>query len=265
MLSDKKALIVGLASNRSLAYGIAKSFHAHGCELAFTYLNERMEKRVRDLATKFSSNICLPCDVSKDSEIDNMFAEIAKTWGKFDILVHSVAFAAPEQFVGSYLDAASREGFNVAQEISSYSLTALAKAARPLMNENGSILTLTYAASDRVVPNYNVMGIAKASLEASVRYLAHSLGKNEIRVNAISAGPIKTLAASGIKNFRKMLAYNAENAPLKRNITIEQVGDTATFLCSNMASAITGEIIHVDNGFNIVAMPEEPNGEDKPK
>lgn len=256
ILKNKKALIFGLASNRSIAYGIAQSLHNFGAELAFTYINDKMKSRVEKIAQEFNSDILLPCDVSNDQEITAVFKDIEKIWGSFDILIHSVAFAPQDQFEGNYLEACTREGFNIAHEISSYSLTAITKAGAPLMNKGGSILTLTYSASERVVPNYNVMGVAKASLEASVRYLAHSLGPNDIRVNAISAGPIKTLAASGIKNFRKMLTYNEQTSPIKSNITIEQVGDTSAFLCSDMAGAITGEVIHVDNGFSIVAMPD---------
>lgn len=256
ILENKKALIIGVASNRSIAYGIAKSLYKCGAQLAFTYMNDRMKDRVAEIAKEFDSEILLPCDVANDEEINNVFSHIKEVWGGIDTIVHAVAFAPQEQFEGNYLESCTREGFNISHEISSYSLTAITKAAAPIINENGSILTLSYSASERVVPNYNVMGVAKASLEASVRYLAHSLGPKNIRVNAISAGPIKTLAAAGIKHFRKMLSYSEQASPIKSNITIEQVGDTAAFLCSEMAGAITGEVIHVDNGFSIVAMPD---------
>ena len=255
-LENKKILIVGLASNRSIAYGIAKSCHKFGAELAFTYINDRMKDRVVKMAAEFNSDIVLPCDVSLDQEISDVFTSLKTHWDNVDVIIHSVAFAPGDQFEGNYLQATTREGFNTAHEISSYSLTALAKAGESMLNKNGSILTLSYFGAEKVVPNYNVMGVAKASLEASVRYLAHSLGPNQIRVNGISAGPIKTLSAAGIKHFRKMLTYSEQMSPLKSNITIEQVGDTAAFLCSDLASAITGEIIHVDNGFNVVAMPD---------
>lgn len=253
-LANKKVLIVGMLSNRSIAYGIAQAMHREGAELAFTYFGERFEDRIKELASDFNSNIVIPCDVSKDDDINNAVQELAKVWDNLDILVHSVAFAPAEQLDGNYVDVVTREGFRIAHDVSSYSLAALAKAAKPLLQKSdaGAILTLTYLGAERAVPNYNVMGLAKASLEANVRYLAHSLGQDNIRVNAISAGPIRTLAASGIKDFRKILKAYEDIVPLKRNITIEDVGNTAAFLCSNLSQSITGEVIHVDNGYHAI-------------
>ena len=254
-LKGKKALIVGAASNRSIAYGIAKSMHEQGAELAFTYQNDRLKSRVEKMAAEFGSKIVLQCDVSSDDEIKNLFETIEKSWDKLDILVHSVAFAPQDQLQGSFVDSVTREGFQIAHDISSYSLAALAKQALPLMkNTNGAIMSVTYLGSVRAFPNYNTMGVAKASLEATVRYLASSLGPQGIRVNAVSAGPIKTLAAAGISSFKKMLDYNKQVSPLRENVTIEQVGNASAFICSDMASGITGEILHVDNGFNTVGM-----------
>ena len=255
LLVNKRALIVGLISDRSIAYGIAKLFHEQGAELAFTYQTEKVKTRVEDLAKHFGSSIVLPCDVGIDEEIDAVFKNLSTHWDGLDILVHSVAFAPSEQLKGDYLSAIDREGFRIAHDISSYSFSALAKAAYPLMSgRQASLLTLSYLGAERVVPNYNVMGVAKASLEANVRYLADSLGPKGIRVNAISAGPIRTLAASGIKDFRSMLAHHEKSAPLRQNVSIEQVGQAATFLCSDFASGITGEILHVDGGYHIMAM-----------
>lgn len=256
-LSGKKALIVGLASNRSIAHGIAKAFHDQGAELAFTYQNERLKERVQDMATEFNSTLTFPCDVGSDAEIKAVFEQLGTSWDTLDILVHSVAFAPADQISGDFVDNVNREGFRIAHDISAYSLVALAQAAKPMMlNTEGSILTLSYYGAEKAVPNYNVMGIAKASLEASVRYLAASLGQHGIRVNAISAGPIRTLAAAGIKDFRKMQTAYAANTPLKRNITVEEVGNTAAFLCSNLGSGITGEVVHVDAGYHAVAMTD---------
>ncbi|CAM4425062.1 MAG: Enoyl-[acyl-carrier-protein] reductase [NADH] FabI [Legionellaceae bacterium] len=256
LLKNKRALIVGLASNRSIAYGIAEAFHREGAELAFTYQNEKLHDRVKTMASEWNSTITLPCDVSKDVEITQAFEELKKHWDSVDIIVHSVAFAPGDQLEGDYVTHLNREGFQIAHDISSYSLGALAKAAYPLMqNREGAILTLSYLGAERAIPAYNVMGLAKASLEANVRYLASSLGPKGIRVNAISAGPIRTLAASGIKGFRKMLAYHEKTSPLRQNTTIEQVGNSAVFLCSPYASGITGEILHVDSGFSTVGMP----------
>ena len=255
-LHDKRALIVGIASQRSIAWGIANAMHREGAQLAFTYQNDRLKDRVEEAANTFGSNIVLPCDVAEDTQIDNLFAELGKHWTDgFDVLVHSVGFAPREAIQGQYLDNLTRENFSIAHDISSYSLAALAKAARPMMaGRNGSILTLTYLGAQRALSNYNVMGLAKASLEANVRYLAFNLGPEGTRVNAISAVPIKTLAAAGIANFRKMLDHVDENAPLRRSVTIDEVGNVGAFLCSDLASGITGEITHVDAGYNILGM-----------
>ncbi|GAB4391353.1 MAG: enoyl-ACP reductase [Gammaproteobacteria bacterium] len=256
-LQGKRALITGLISNRSIAYGIAEAMHREGAELAFTYQNDRFKQRVSDMAAQWNSNLVMPCDVAKDEEITAVFSELSKHWSQLDILVHAIAFAPAELLEGDYVEHIHREGFNLAHEISSYSLVALAKAALPMMREsNGSIITLSYLGAERALPNYNVMGLAKASLEANVRYMAQSLGPKGIRVNGISAGPIRTLAASGIKNFRQMLDHNAKIAPLRQNVTQEQVGNTAAFLGSTLASGITGEIIHVDAGFHAIALSE---------
>jgi enoyl-[acyl-carrier protein] reductase I len=256
-LSGKKALIVGLASNRSIAYGIAKAFHEQGAELAFTYQNEKLKERVETMAADFNSTLTFPCDVASDAEIDNVFKQLGGKWKQLDILIHSVAFAPADQIGGDYIEHASREGFRIAHDISAYSLVALAKAALPMMEDtHGSVLTLSYFGAEKAVPNYNVMGIAKASLEAAVRYLAASLGPRGLRVNAISAGPIRTLAAAGIKDFRKFQTAYANVTPLKRNVTAEEVGNTAAFLCSELASGITGEVVHVDAGYHAVSMAD---------
>jgi enoyl-[acyl-carrier protein] reductase I len=253
-LKGKKALIIGLASNRSIAYGIAEAFSQQGAELAFTYQSERLKERVEEMALSMNSRIVYPCDVSSDAEITTLFENLKQHWDSLDILIHSVAFAPADQIGGDYLEMATREGFLIAHDISAYSLVGLSKAAYPLMqNTQGAILTLTYYGAEKAVPNYNVMGIAKASLEASVRYLAASLGPKGIRVNAISAGPIKTLAAAGIKDFRKIQTAYANITPLKRNITALEVGNAAAFLCSDLASGITGEIVHVDAGYHAVS------------
>lgn len=254
-LSGKKALIVGLASKRSIAYGIAKAFFEQGAELAFTYQNEKLKSRVEEMAGDFNSSLIYPCDVSCDSEINTVFQQLGQHWTQLDCLVHSVAYAPADQISGDFTTHCNREGFLIAHDISAYSLIALAKAAFPLMenSKSGSILTLSYYGAEKAIPNYNVMGIAKASLEASVRYLAASLGTHGIRVNAVSAGPLKTLAAAGIKDFRKIQHAYAEITPLKRNITLEEVGNTAAFLCSSLASGITGEVVHVDAGYHAVS------------
>src|SRR5690242_4749514 len=253
-LADKKVLITGMLSNRSIAYGIAKAMQREGAQLAFTYQGEGVRERVETLAKELGSAIVLPCDVTVDSEIDALFAEIGKRWNALDGLVHAIAFAPREALTGDYLDALSREAFRVSHDISSYSFSALAKGARPLMQgRKAALLTLSYLGAERSMPNYNVMGVAKASLEANVRYLALSLGAKGIRVNAISAGPIKTLAAAGIGGFGKILAHNEKVAPLRRNVTTEEVGNAAAFLCSDLASGITGEIVYVDAGFNTTA------------
>jgi enoyl-[acyl-carrier protein] reductase I len=255
-MNGKRVLIVGVASKLSIAYGIAQAMHREGAELAFTYQNEKLKPRVEEFAQSFGSTLTFPCDVASDEEIESAFAALAKHWDSLDVIVHSVGYAPGHELEGNYVDVTTREGFRIAHEISSYSFGALAKAGKKMLEgRRGSLLTLTYQGSERVVPNYNVMGLAKASLEANVRYLASSLGPAGIRVNAISAGPIRTLAASGIKNFRKMLGYNEAATPLRRNVTIEEVGNAAAFLCSDLASGITGEILYVDGGFNTVAMP----------
>lgn len=254
-LSGKKALIVGLASTRSIAYGIAKAFHEQGAELAFTYQNEKLQSRVENMAAEFNSTLTFPCDVASDEDIQSVMEKLGSEWQQLDSLIHSVAYAPADQISGDFVECSTREGFRIAHDISAYSLVGLAKAALPLMeNTQGSILTLSYYGAEKAVPNYNVMGIAKASLEAAVRYLASSMGPRGIRVNAISAGPIKTLAAAGIKDFRKMQAAYALNTPLKRNVTAEEVGNTAAFLCSSLASGITAEVIHVDAGYHAVSM-----------
>ncbi len=254
-LAGKRALIVGLASNRSIAWGISQAMHREGAELAFTYQNDKLRGRVTKMASECGSNISLPCDVSSDEQIQAVFSELEKSWDGLDIIVHSVAFAPREELEGAYLDHTTREGFKMAHDISSYSLSALAMAGRSMMQgRKASLLALTYLGAVRTIPNYNVMGLAKASLEANIRYLAYSLGPEGIRVNGISAGPIRTLAASGIANFRSMLSSFEENAPLRRNVTTEEVGNVAAFLCSDLASGVTGEITYVDCGFNIVGM-----------
>lgn len=253
-LSGKRALIAGVASKRSIAYGIAEAMHREGAELAFTYQGERLKDRVADMASTFDSSIVLPCDVSSDEEIDQTFKSLREEWGTLDCLVHSIAFAPKDQLDGDFVENTTREGFNTAHDISSYSLLAMGRAARPMMTGHpSSILTLSYLGAVRGMPNYNVMGLAKASLEANVRYMAYAMGEEGIRVNGISAGPIRTLAASGIGDFRKLQDEVAKAAPLKRNVTIEEVGNAGAFLCSDLASGITGEITYVDGGFSTVA------------
>ena len=253
-LAGKRALIVGVATERSIAWGIAQAMHREGAELAFTYVNDKMKERVVPLAESVGSKLTMPLDVTNDAEIDAVFAKLKSDWGHLDILVHAVAFAPREALAGRFIDT-SREAFRVAHDVSSYSLLALARGARPLMaGRRGAVLTLTYLGAIRSIPSYNVMGLAKASLEANVRFLAADLGPEGIRVNAISAGPIKTLAAAGIAGFRKMLSQVAGVAPLKRNVTPEDVGNTAAYLCSDLAAGVTGEISYVDNGFSTVGM-----------
>ena len=255
-LSGKRALIVGLASNRSIAWGIAKAMQQQGAELAFTYQNDKLHDRVEKMAGECGTEITVPCDVSNDEEIDAVFDHLDNYWDHLDIIVHSVAFAPRTELEGDYLENVSRDGFRVAHEISSYSFSALAKAGcRMMEGRDGALLTLSYYGAEKAMPNYNVMGLAKASLEANVRYMAQSLGPDGIRVNAISAGPIKTLAAAGISNFRKMLELMERAAPLRRNVTIEEVGNVAAFLCSDLASGITGEVTYVDAGYNTTGMP----------
>lgn len=254
-LQNKRALIVGVASNRSIAYGIAEAMAREGAEIALTYQNEKLKERVEKLAGELGAKIVLPCDVVSDDEITTLFAELGQRWDGLDCIVHSVAFAPRDALEGSYLDSVTRENFRIAHDVSAYSFAALAKGGRQLMTgRKGALLTLTYLGAERAIPNYNVMGVAKASLEANVRYLAASLGPEGIRVNAVSAGAIRTLAASGIANFREMLAKGEQAAPLKKNVTIEEVGNAAAFLCSDLASGITGEILYVDAGYNIVGL-----------
>ena len=254
-LQGKRALITGVLNQRSIAYGIAAAMRREGAELAFTYVSDKLKSRVEEAAEAFGSNIVLPCDVGNDAQIEELFVELGKHWDGLDILVHSIGFAPGEALTGGLLDGLTRENFRIAHEISAYSFPALARAARPLMQgRNGALLTLSYLGAVRTMPNYNVMGLAKASLEAAVRYMAASLGPKGIRVNAVSAGPIKTLAAAGIGSFGKLLAYNARHAPLRRNVTIDEVGNAAAFLCSDLASGITGEVTYVDGGFNTTAL-----------
>jgi enoyl-[acyl-carrier protein] reductase I len=254
-LNGKRALIVGLASTRSIAWGIAQAMRREGAELALTYQNEKLQERVEKMAAELGSTITLPCELSDDAEIARTFERLSESWSHLDSIVHSAAYTFRSELEGSYVDAVTREGFRVAHDISSYSFTALAKAGRKLMQgRNGSLLTLSYLGAERVVPNYNVMGLAKASLEANVRYMADSLGPEGTRVNAVSAGPIKTLAASGISGFGRILDHMEKNAPLRRNVTIEEVGNAAAFLCSDLASGITGEVVYVDSGYHIIGM-----------
>ncbi len=257
-MAGKRALIVGVASDRSIATGIAEAFAREGAEIAFTYQNEKLQSRVTKLSERLGQDtgLCYPCDVSSDDEIEAVFASLSKQWDGLDVLVHSVGFAPRDQLEGGFTESINREGFRIAHDISAYSLAALAKAAMPMLNngKHPSVLALTYNAATQVVPHYNVMGLAKASLESCVRFLAADLGPAGIRVNAISAGPVKTLAAAGISGFRKMLAYAEKSSPLRRTVTIEEIGNTAAFLCSDLASGITGETTFVDAGSNIMAM-----------
>jgi enoyl-[acyl-carrier protein] reductase I len=262
ILAGKRALIVGVATDRSIAWGIAQSMHAQGAELAFSYANDKFRERVEPLAATLGSRLLMPLDVQSDEQIDAACARVQQEWGALDILVHAVAFAPREALTGGFTANTTREAFRIAHDVSSYSLTALARGTAPLMaGRAGAILTLSYLGAVRSVPGYNVMGLAKASLEANVRFLAADLGPANIRVNAISAGPIKTLAAAGIGGLRRMLAHVAQVAPLRRNVTITDVGNAAAFLCSDMAAAITGEILYVDNGFSSVGMSLEESAE----
>jgi enoyl-[acyl-carrier protein] reductase I len=255
ILAGKRALIVGVATDRSIAWGIAQAMHAHGAQLAFSFANDTFRQRLEPLAASIGSKLLMPIDVQVDEQIDSAFELLGREWGQLDILVHAVAFAPREALAGSFSANTSREAFRIAHDVSSYSFTALARGATALMaGRAGAMLTLSYLGAVRSIPSYNVMGLAKASLEANVRFLAADLGPRNIRVNAISAGPIKTLAAAGIGGFRKMLAHVAQIAPLRRNVSTEDVGNAATFLCSDMAAGITGEILYVDNGFSTVGM-----------
>lgn len=256
-LTGKKLLITGVLSNRSIAYGIARACHEQGAELAFSYVGERFKERITEFAAEFGSKLVFDCDVGDDAQIEGMFRDLSATWPKFDGFVHSIGFAPREAIAGNFLDGLSRESFRIAHDISAYSFPAMAKAALPYLNEKSALLTLSYLGAIRVVPNYNTMGLAKASLEASVRYLAGALGPQNIRVNGISAGPIKTLAASGIKDFSKLLNIVASASPLRRNVTIEDVGNVAAFLLSDLASGMTAEITYVDGGFSHTAIAVE--------
>lgn len=253
-LQGKRALITGVASKRSIAWGIAGAMHREGAELAFTYQGEKLEPRVRQMAGEFGSDLVLPLDVAEDAQIDGLVRGLDERWGGLDILVHAIGFAPREALTGDYLDSLSREASTIAHDISAYSFAALAKAVRPLLSGNAALLTLTYLGAERAVPGYNIMGPAKASLEAHMRFIAADLGPRGIRVNAISAGPIKTLAAAGIRGFRSMLAHAADTAPLRRNVAIGEIGNAAAFLCSDLASGITGEVLYVDAGYHIMGM-----------
>lgn len=259
-LQNKKILITGLMNNRSIAYGVAQACKREGAELAFTYQGERFKDRIVEFAQEFNSSLIFDCDVTSDEQITALFTDLGNAWDRLDGLVHAIGFAPREVITGDFLDSITREGFKVAHDISSYSFPAMAKAALPLLRENSALLTLTYLGAVRALPHYNTMGLAKASLEASVRYMAESLGPKGMRVNGISAGPIKTLAATGIKDFGKILNFVKENAPLRRNVTIEEVGNAAAFLLSDLAGGITGEIMYVDGGFSQVVggMREQP-------
>ncbi|HLA33682.1 MAG TPA: enoyl-ACP reductase FabI [Rhodocyclaceae bacterium] len=263
-LAGKRILITGLLSNRSIAYGIAKACHREGAQLALTYQNERFKDRIGKFAAELGNAAVFPCDVAEDSQIDALFAGLGQHWDGLDGLVHAIAFAPTEAIEGDFLDGLSRESFRIAHDISSYSYPALAKAARPMLlkGDKPALLALSYLGALRTMPNYNTMGLAKASLEAATRYLAYCLGPQGVRANAISAGPIKTLAASGIGNFGKLLAYNAHHAPLRRNVTIDEVGNAAAFMLSDLASGITGEVMYVDGGINTTALgnPAPPAG-----
>ncbi|UCC50096.1 MAG: enoyl-ACP reductase [Anaerolineaceae bacterium] len=257
LLEGKKALIFGVANKRSIAWAIAQSLHEQGAEIGLSYGIPQLEKRVFPLANQLGVDFVEKCDVTSDDEIAALFDKVAEHFGQIDILVHSVAYAPSEELEGQFVDT-TREGFRVAMDVSVYSLVALTRAAIPLMSEGGSIVCMTYYGAEKVVPHYNVMGVAKAALEASMRYLAAELGRQSIRVNAISAGPIKTLSAAGIAGFRKMLGYVGERAPLRRNVVQSEVGQTALWLCSDLSSGVTGEVIYVDAGYNILGMPEPP-------
>ncbi len=254
-LKGKRALIIGVASKRSIAWGAAVAFEREGAELAFTAKDQKLQKRIKEMVVTLGSDIVIPCDVTKDEDIDNLFTQLKQHWQQFDIIVHSIAYSPGDQLGGDYLDRITRDGFRIAHDISSYSFAAIAKAALPMLRPRASLITMSYLGAVRAVPNYNVMGLAKASLEANVRYMAADLGKREIRVNAISAGPIKTPAAKGISDFNKMIDYGERNSPLRRNVTINEVGNATAFLASDLASGITGDVLYVDSGYHIQAMP----------
>jgi enoyl-[acyl-carrier protein] reductase I len=256
LMAGKRGLVLGIANNRSIAWGIAKAAHAQGAELALTYQGDALKKRVEPLGQEVGSKLILPCDVTDTASMDAVFAAIEKEWGRMDFLVHAVAFSDKEQLDGRYVDT-TEENFTNTLKISCFSFTALAQRAEKLMPDGGSLVTLTYYGAEKVMPHYNVMGVAKAALEASVRYLAADLGQNNIRVNAISAGPIKTLAASGIADFRYILKWNEYNSPLRRTVTIDEVGDAGLYLLSDMSRGVTGEVLHVDAGYHVVGMKNE--------
>lgn len=256
-LQGKRALIVGVASDRSIAWGIAEAMAREGAEIAYTYQNDKLKARVEELAATTGSSIVLPLDVGEDHEVDAVFTRLAREWPQLDIIVHSVAFAPREMLSGSYLETVTRSGYLIAQDISSYSFVALAKAGRPMLKPGSALLTVSYLAAVRTIPNYNVMGPAKASLEANVRFMASDLGPAGIRVNCISAGPIKTLAAAGIGGMRIMLHYMEKTAPLRRGVTIDEVGNAGAFLCSDLAAGITGEVLYVDGGYHVIGMSPE--------
>ena len=249
-LAGKKLLITGVLSNRSIAYGIAKACHAQGAELAFSYVGDRFKDRITEFAADFGSQLVFDCDVGDDAQIERLFSDLAVQWPQFDGFVHSIGFAPREAIAGNFLDGLSREGFKIAHDISAYSFPAMAKAALPYLRDKSALLTLTYLGAERIIPNYNTMGLAKASLESSVRYLAEAVGAKGIRVNGISAGPIKTLAASGIKDFGKLLGTVASASPIRRNVTTEDVGNVAAFLLSDLAGGVTAEITYVDGGYS---------------
>lgn len=255
-LTGKRILVTGLASNRSIAYGIAKAMHREGAELAFTYQNDKLKARVEGFAQEFDSKIVLPCDVATDENITALFTQLSDVWPKFDGFIHAIAFAPADQLDGDFVNNISRDGFRIANEISAYSFVAMAREARAMLNPGSALVTLSYLGAERAIPNYNTMGIAKAALEANVRYMANAMGPDGIRVNAVSAGPIRTLAASGIKDFKKMLSHCEAVTPIRRTVTIDDVGNSVAFLASDLSSGITGEIVHVDGGFSIAAMNE---------
>ena len=253
MLKGKKALIMGVANAKSIAWGIAEALHKEGAELGFTFVGESIEKRVRPLAEGIGASLVLPCDAGSDEDIAKLFEDVKKQWGDFDILIHAMAFANKDELKGEFIDT-SRDGFKLAMDISAYSLVGICQKARPIMNEGGSVITLTYLGAERVIKNYNVMGVAKAALETSVKYLAPDLGAHGIRINAISAGPIKTLAAMGISGFRDILNVVEEKSPMQRNVTPKDIGGTALYLASDLASGVTGDVIYVDSGFSIMGL-----------
>ncbi|AIN47213.1 enoyl-ACP reductase FabI [Candidatus Palibaumannia cicadellinicola] len=255
-LTGKRILVTGIASHRSIAYGITQALYREGAELAFTYQHNKLKSRVEHFAADFNSSIVLPCDVAEDASIKALFTGLVKLWPNFDGFIHAIAYAPSNQLNGDYVSTVTREGFAISHDISAYSFVAITKACRSMLNPNSALVTLTYLGAERAIPNYNVMGLAKASLEANTRYMANAMGPQGVRVNAISAGPIRTLAASGIRNFKKMLSYYESVTPIRRLVTIKDIGNTAAFLCSDLSAGITGEVVHVDGGFHIAVMNE---------